>query len=276
LNDSIVYNIPVSMLEPYRGRKLIVRSHDPAEIVQRLAAHDLENIAYLQVLGAGGNLDDLLRWEQPVAVDLVVENPEADLPLLYRFSPLLVDRPVRVSVPVAPGFGKVVTLALSLNFAVKLEPSQPSPGLIVELLQVAERYLHQSTVSQPVEFLHSMFLAFYHEEPVSLWAVQEEDPSRDRFVTDQGVEIISKRLAGVDLKHDLTTFITGFTEELLEEKRECRDCRFFEVCLGYFKWPRKEYRCDGVKTLFQTLWEAAEELKADLSACRCRKGEGRP
>jgi hypothetical protein len=276
LNDLIVYNIPVAMVDAYRGRKLILRSRNPAEIVQRLAAHDLKKVAYMQILGIDGAIDDLLRWDQPVPVDLAVENTEADLPLLYRYSPLLVDRPVRVSVPVASGFSKVVKLALSLNFAVKLEPSQPEPQLIEELLDVVELYLHGATVSQPVEYIHSMFLAFYYGRPVSLWAVQEEDPSRDRFVTDRGLEVVSRRFAGTDLKHDLTSFIKGFTKELLSESRECRDCRFFEVCLGYFKWPAKAYRCDGVKTIFETLRKAAEELKADLSSLPSSQGEKRP
>jgi hypothetical protein len=273
LSDSIVYNIPVTMIEAYRGRNLVVRGHDPSVMVQRLATQNLERVEYLQILGTGGNLDGLLRWEQPVPVDLVVQNPEADLPLLYRYSPMLTERPVRISVPLVPGFGKVVKLALSLNFAVKLEPSQPEPALMDELLQVAGLYLHQSTVSQPVEYIHSMFLAFYHGDPVTLWTVQEEDPSRMRYITDQGMETISRRFAGLDLNHGLPSFIEKFTEGLLQEGRECRDCEFLECCLGYFKWPGKEYRCDGVKALFQKLKDAAEEFRKDLSSFSSPDGE---
>ena len=225
-------------------------------------------------LAPAATIDGLMRWEHAVPVDLVVQDPEADLPLLYRYSPLLAERPVRVSVPVAPGFSKVVKLALSLNFAVKLERSQPEPAVIEELLQVAGLYLHQSTVSQPVEYIHSMFLAFYRGDPVTLWAVQEEDPPRNRYITDQGEETISRRFAGVDLKYGIASFIKEFTEELLSEKQECSDCEFFESCSGYFKWPRKEYRCDGVKALFQTLKDAAEELREDLSSFPSPEGGG--
>lgn len=275
MSEPITYNIPVSMMDAYRGRKLIVRSRDSAEIVRRLGTHVPETVEYLQILGTDGDIDDLLRWDQPIPLDLVVDDPEVDLPMLYRYSPLLAVRPVRVSVPVASGFGKMVKLALSLNFAVKLEPSQPEPRLIEELLRVADLYLHQTTVSQPVEYIHSLFLAFYHGEAVSLWAVQEEDTSRNRFVTDQGVETVSKRFAEVNLEHDLDSFMKGYTEELLRDKRECHDCGFFEVCFGYFKWPRKEYRCDGVRTLFETLKTAAQELKTDLSSFEALKGEER-
>ena len=196
----------------------------------------------------------------------MVQNIEADLPLLYRYAPLLAERPVRVSVPVAAGFSKVVKLALSLNFAVKLEVSQPEPALIEELLRVATLYLHQSTVSQPVEFIHSIFLGFYNRTPVTLWAIQEEDPALVRYVTDLGAETLSQRFAGVEFKYGVSSFIKEFTAALLSEKHECGDCAFFENCAGYFKWPRRAYRCDGVKTLFQTLQAAAEELRADLAA----------
>ena len=104
LSDSIVYNIPDTMIEAYHGRNLIVRGHDPSVMVQRLATHDVETLAYLQILGAGGNLAGLMRWEHAVPVDLVVKNPETDLPQLYRYSTMRAERPVRVTVPVVPGF----------------------------------------------------------------------------------------------------------------------------------------------------------------------------
>jgi hypothetical protein len=275
LSDSIVYNIPDTMIEAYRGRNLIVRGHDPSMMVQRLATHDVETLAYLQILGAGGNLDGLMRWEHAVPLDLVVQDLEADLPLLYRYTPMRAERPVRVSVPVMPGFSKVVKLALSLDFAVKLELFQPEPAVMRELLQVAGLYLHQSTVSQPVEFIHSMFLAFYHGDPVTLWTVQEEDPSHNRYITDHGTETISRRFAGVDLKYGVLSFIERFTEELHTEKQECSDCESFHGCLGYFKWPRKEYRCDGVKAVFKNIKDAALELRKDLSSFHSPKGKDR-
>jgi len=263
------------MIEAYRGRNLVVRGSDPSTMVRILAAHDPERIAYLQVLGAGGDLDGLLRWERPVPVDLVVRNLEEDLPLLYRYTTLSADRPVRVTVPIAPGFGKVVKLALSLDFAVKLELCTQGPASTAELLQVADLYLHQSTVSRPVEYIHSIFLAFYRGDPVTLWTVQEEDPSRMRYITDGGKETISERFAGVELNEDLSSFVERSADGLIEDGGECNDCRFFASCLGYFKWPGKEYRCDCVKALFQKLEEAAEELKADLSSFPSPHGEDR-
>lgn len=263
------------MVEAFR-RNIVVRSIDPSEMLQKLTQNDLKRLAYLQILGTGGDIDSLMHWEHSVPVDLVVQQPESDLPLLYRYSPLIAERPVRVSVLVAAGFSNVVKLALSLNFAVKLEVTQPEPALIEELLQIANLYLHQTTVSQPVEFIHSIFWSFYNRNPVTLWAIQEEDPAHFRYITDLGVETLSRRLAGVESKYGVASFIREFTEELLSEKQECGDCAFFENCAGYFKWPRREYRCDGVKALFQTLRAAAEELRADIVSFSTPGWENRP
>jgi hypothetical protein len=276
VNASVVYNIPAPLVGSFYGRDIIVRAIDPAEMLRELARFDLKRLAYVQILGAGGPIDSLMHWENSVPVDLVVQHPESDLPLLYRYSPLMADRPVRVTVRVAAGFSKVVKLALSLNFAVKLDIRQPDPALIEELLQVANLYLHQSTVSQPIEFIHSIFLGFYNRESVTIWAIQEEDPAYFRYITDRGVETLSRRLAGAESKFGVASFIREFTKTLIDEKQECGDCGFFENCAGYFKWPRRDYRCDGVKVLFQTLRAAADELRADIASFNAPRQENLP
>jgi hypothetical protein len=264
--DPVVYNIPASMVGAYRGRTVIVRSHDPAEVVGALSAEELTSVAYVQLLSVRSEPERLTHWGQGIAVDLVVEDPKVDLPLLYQCAPLLDRHAVRVTIPVAPGFSRVVKLAVALNFAVKLEVSQPAPPLLDELSQVAHWYLHQATVAQPIEFFHSLFLAFYRGDPVTLWSIQEEDPLHVRYISDEGRETLSRRFAESDLKGDLTTFVTRFTEALLAEKAECSGCEVLAHCSGYFKWPRREYGCDGVRTLFRTLKSAAEELRGDLAA----------
>lgn len=273
MTDSVVYNIPVSMVETYAGRSLIVRSRDPAEIVEGLSMEDLARVSYVQVLSIHPDLERLTLWGQNIPVDLVVQDPERDLPLLYQCSSLLARHPVRVSVPVAPGFSKVVKLAVSLNFAVKLQVFQPDPFLFEELSRAAHWYLRHATVSQPIEYFHSLFLAFYRGDPVTLWAIQEEDPSHNRYITDEGKETLSKRFAEGDLKGEVTSFVTRFRDELIAEERECSSCEFLGNCSGYFKWPSREYRCDGVKALFETIKDAAEELRGDLAAFHSMGGK---
>jgi hypothetical protein len=276
LTDSIVYNIPAALVPAYRGRNLIVRSHDPSEIVASLAGFDLHSVCYVQILSLNGENQALMQWGHTVPVDLVVQDPRRDLPLLYEYAPLLARRPVRVTVPVVGGFSKVVKLATSLNFAVKLEGSQPDPPLIEELSQVVHSYLHQETVSEPIEYFHSLFLAFYRGDSVSLWGVQEEDPALNRFITDAGEETISHRFPLAHPHHDVSSFVHTFRDSVLAERGECCRCDFLEPCSAYFKWPGRDYGCDGVKGLFQTLKNAARQLREDLTSYHASRGEERP
>ena len=274
--DSLIYNIPAAFVRAYGGRILIVRSHDPSEIVASLEDVDMDSVSYVQILSPGGETASLMRWGHTIPVDLVVQDPRRDLPLLYAYAPLLARRRVRVTVPVVRGFSKVVKLATSLSFAVKLEGSQPDPALVEELSQVVNSYLHQETVSEPIEYFHSLFLAFYRGDPVTIWAVQEEDPSRNRFITDTGEETVSHRFPAVHPHGDVASFVRTFRDSVLTEQCECSRCDFLEHCAGYFKWPRKDYGCDGVKGLLQTLKRAAGQLREDLASYHSPSGGERP
>ena len=263
---TICYQVPAALAEVYRGRQIIVRARETAELTAALANTDRNDVAYVQWLAMPAGLESLTCWRDPIPLDLKLARPAADYPLLYRGTALLEHRPVRVSLPVVPGFGRAVRLAVSLQFAVKLELGQPDPALIGELRQVLDRYLHQTTVAQPIEYFHSSLLALVHQCPASLWAIQEEDPAAFRHVTDAGEETLPGRLAGVSAPGDPSVFLTTWREELLKTQGECADCLFFDPCGGYFKWPDRAYRCAGVKTLFRTLHEAAAELRQDLAA----------
>jgi len=276
MKDCITYDIPVSLMDAYRGRSTIVRSNVPSEIVENVAEEDLIDISFIKLLSLDGEIDSLTGWGHGIPVDLVVSDPCRDLPLLYRYAPLLGSHPIRVTVPLVPGFGKVVKLAVSLNFAVKLEGGQPGEPLLDELQEMLRFYLHQPTVSEPIEFFHSLFLAFYHRDPITLWTIQEEDPSQFRYITDQGEETLPGRLAGVGTNQELCTFLNDLRDGTIVEEGECAGCEYLMQCLGYFKWPCKEYRCDVVKALLHTLCSAAEELRADMASLSAScGGEGR-
>jgi hypothetical protein len=197
-------------------------------------------------------------------VDVVMRSPLSEFMRLYRYAKLLENHPVRITVPVVAGFGSAVKVALALNFAVKLEVSkQPGPDLIEELHEVLNLYLYRPTVSQPVEFFHTLFLAFYKGGPASLWEIQEDDPARFRYVKDDGEEVAPRGGAGAAL----------YRRELLAEGGECAGCEFYAYCGGYFKWPEKAYDCAGVRSLLGVLGDAAGELRGDMEAYAATRAE---
>jgi hypothetical protein len=261
----IIYNIPASMVKMHPGRNLIVRTDNLSESAKPLTPEDLKNIVYIQLLTLKDSaLQNSQIYDAPL--DLVVSDPVRDLTRLYNYTQWADKHPVRVSVPVAPGFVKTVKLAAALNFAVKLIPGQPGPQRVEEMAHVLNFYLRQSTVSQPVEFFHTMLFAFFNDKPLNLWTVCEENPFQYRYVTDQGRETISARFTDTELPDDLNTFDKTFIKRLCEEAPECRNCEFLANCEAYFKWPNRDFPCDDVKMLLRTLQEAAAELKRDYAA----------
>jgi hypothetical protein len=262
---NFVYNIPVNLVTTYRGRAVIVRSQNPADLVKALPDNDLDNLVGVQLLSMTADVEVMADWGYAIPVELVMSDPATEFPLLYRHAKLLDKHPVRVSIPVVPGFGKAVKVANSLQFTVKLEMGQPETAVVDEILSALDFYLHNTSVSQPVEFFHSSLVSFYDHDPVTLWGVQEEDPSYIRYVTEDGKETLARRLVNDTPTGDLDFFAFDHWQSLLAEGSECCNCEFFENCGGYFKWPRGDYKCDGIKAVFSTLRDAAGELRQDLN-----------
>jgi hypothetical protein len=272
----MIYNIPITLADAYRGRKTVIRAADPSEIAKTFSGGVPDGLCYIRILSPDGDIDVLKDWGPGVPLDLVIRDPSEDLPLPYRFTPLLSTHPIRVSVPLAPGFEAIVKLASSLNFTVKLEGGQPDQSLTGELLGIARYYLHRTTVTEPIEFFHSLFLAFYHQDPVTLWSIQEEDPDLVRFVTDRGEETLSGRFPEIGSGREFAEFVKTRHDETAGDTGACAGCRFFRNCRGYFKWPARDYCCDGVKAVMGTLLEAAEELRRDVASFQPRSEDGPP
>ena len=263
--NSVTYNIPAHLFGSYQGRKVIVRSDIPSDLVNYLSQANLENVLYAQLSSVEVDLDPLLTWATALPVDVLVRNPAVEYPLLYNFSKLLDKHPVRISISVKNGFVKAVRLALALGFSVKLEVGQPDSSLIAEMAEVLDLYMRRSEVSQPVEYFHSTFLSFFNPQPSpNLWAIQEEDPKQFRFISREGAETVSPRFGEIEWEELKPILLAQQNASTLNEKTECDDCEFLERCGGYFKWPNKEFDCEGVKTLFSSLHFAAEELRNDL------------
>ena len=266
MQNSLVYNIPASMIDSFQGRNLIVRSSSPNQIVYSLWRSDLSNVRFVQLLSTPPESALLEGSAESVPLEIVLEDPATQFHQLYSLANLLDSHPVRVAIPVVKGFGKAVKLAVSLNFSVKLQFGQPDQDLLNEVESILDFYLHGSYVRQPIEFFQTILRSFYTDEPISLWEVAEEDPKQVRYITDDGEETISNRFAGVKFDEGLTDFVKRFGQELISERRECHDCEFFTRCGGYFKWPDKNYSCEGVKRVFRTLANASSEMSSDLKS----------
>jgi hypothetical protein len=272
---TVVYNIPVHLVPAYRGREILVRSQDPAVLVQALPDGTLDRLAGVQLLSLTVDVDVMADWGYGVPVDLVMRSPGTEFPLLYRHARLLDKHPVRVSIAALPELFKAVKVASALGFAVKLDVGQPAPAAVEAMQAVLDFYLHHPSVAQPVEFFHTTLLSLYRQTPVTLWEVQEDDPAYVRYITDDGSETIARHPVGEPVTGDLGSFVSALQQELLAERGECCACEFLAHCGGYFKWPRKDYGCSGVKTLFRTLRDASAALRHDLSTfTAARKGTG--
>lgn len=268
---SLVYNIPASKIDLYRGSEVIIRSSNAAELAVSLSRCDPAKVRFIQLLSTPANTSTLEGAFYSLPVDIHLSDPEDEYTTLYDYANLLDSHPIRVSIEALPGFSKAVKLAVSLNFAVKLEVDQPGPDLIAELESVLDLYLHRGSVRQPVEFFHSLLLSFCRDEPASLWQIMEEDPSQVCYVADDGEETISKRF--IDQKELQPIRYAELFQHQALSSIECSSCRFYDRCRGYFKWPDLEYDCAGVKKVFATLESSAKELQEDLATYRAMEVE---
>jgi len=277
MTDTLVYNVPVRLVDRYPGRDLIVRSAVPAEIAECASIDLLPRVRFAQLHSTPSDISPLEPWGTGVPIDIVLSDPAVDFVRLYNYATLKETHPVRVTVPVIEaGFSKAVRLAVALGFAVRLSPGQPDALLIEELSGVLDFYLHNAKVQQPIEFFQTMLRSFYQPQAISMWEINEEDPAQVRYVTDDGEETISRRFAGRVPAVELHNFVYHFGEQLLVEKGECFACDFYSRCHGFFKWPNKSYSCKGVKSLFMTMQSAAADLQTDLKSFAAVSGDRRP
>jgi hypothetical protein len=266
--NEMVYCIPTTLIDAYRGRSVIVRAPDADTLMRRLPPEGFDGLEYVRLRFLAGDADALRNWGPSVPLDLVLSDPAAQFPELYKWADLLETRPMRVSLPTAPGFSKATRLAASLRFDVKLLPGQPDDAAVAEMVDVLDLYLHDTRVDQPIEFFHTVLMAFCHERPASLWRIQEEDPAEFRDVRDDGTEALPGRLAGLVAPDPPGQCVDTFEQSQLARGAECAECEFRPVCRGYFKAPAPDYGCAAIRRVFTGLKLAAAELRRDIEACR--------
>ena len=117
MNEFTYYNIPLHLLSAYRQERLVVRTDDPSALAAALETEDPERIAGAQIVALDADSEPLNAWAPGLPLELILRDPAAEFPHLYRHTNLLDNHPVRAIIPVAPGFGKAVKVAVSLDFA---------------------------------------------------------------------------------------------------------------------------------------------------------------
>ncbi len=270
---SALYNVPVDRLESVEDAGVVIRSHDPATLVECAAKVGPERIVHVQLLSLDREPQVLRDLPAPIPLELVVEDVTTQYPLLYRYADLLKMRPIRVRVPVQPGFGKVIKVATAIEFAVILEPGQPNRETVEEMMRILDTYLHQTTMAAPVEFFHTLLMAYFGREQVTLWEIQDEDPAVWKYVTDEGTLVLSKRLSlfpelsEINSMEEIKTLVPTWNSE-------CVSCHFLTHCQGYFKLPDTTYQCSEIIRLLRLIEEAAQDLRKDYDAS-LRTGGGR-
>ena len=248
--------LPAALAEDERGGPfiVIVRTggefsrwlRDPKPGADGLQVEGLIGDPEVWALAAQGTL--------PIPIDVVLSDPASEFSALYRLVDVRMARPVRVTIPVRPGFLKALRLAASLQLPVRLLPGQPGPEVLAELAAAAQFYLHDSMVEAPVEFFHSVFAVFRGMGDGTLWGFLEQDPA-----------VFSERDAAGGAIH-APDFVATHLARLLSQGAECAGCRWQTLCAGYFKWPDPAYDCAGVKELFASLEAAADEITRDLAS----------
>jgi hypothetical protein len=258
------YNLPLAFIDSYPGHPLIVRATDAAAVVRNVSPQHLNRLVALQLLDISADLEELDGWNPGLPIEVVLADLEAETMKLYRLCRLQRSHPVRVVVPIVPGFSKAVRVASFLQLPVKLEGAQPDPELIEELSEALDFFLHNKAVSRPIEYFAGLLTTLIHRQPVTLWDIQEEHPAIVRYVDERGAETLARRPFTVE-NEDLNSFQFELMKRVLSPESECSSCEFFLNCGGYFKWPDRDFSCQGIKRVFRRLRDAAFELHDDLS-----------
>lgn len=259
------YNVPLEFVSAYKDCRLVMRARDPVALADSLAADPREDIVMLQLLDISAELDVLTTSGYGTPIEIVLNDPQNEAAKLYRVMHLHRTHPVRVVIPVVAGFSKAVKVASSLHIPIKLEGTQPEPDVVEELHATLDYFLHHQSVSQPIEYFSGLLMARLHKVPITLWDIQEEDPASVRYITDDGEEVIA-RAPFDNGDDDLNSFRLALTERVLGAGEECASCQFFPECGGYFKWPDRNFSCEGIKRVLHKLRDAAHELEDDLAS----------
>jgi hypothetical protein len=267
--------LPSGSASSHGGSPFVAIAKSRAELSRWLS----EPSAGLQWLQVEGLLQDPDAWApatqstSTVPLDVVIANPASEFSDLYRLVDTFAVRDVRVSMPASPGFLRALKVAIALRLPVRLLPGQPSPEVLIELIEATNFYLRDPMVETPVEFFHSVLASMCGAGDGSLWMILEEDPALFLHREVDGGSKLPRVFISPSSDLSSTTFVDTWFKRLLEQNAECVTCPWQQICQGYFKWPDPAYDCGGVKQLFSAIKAAADEMGLEL-ARRDRADQG--
>lgn len=261
--SSLAY-FPATAAGEFDQGPLVVIARTPLEFCRWLQ-HATPAVQWIQVEGLLGEPEvwaTAARKEGDVALDVVIDDPASDYAALYRLVDVRNVRDVRVTIPVVPGFTKALRLAVSLHLPVRLLPGQAVEAALTELQEAVPFYLHDPMVETPVEFFHSCLASMQGVLSSDLWMILEQDPNEFPHHDDDGNHLAPAGIDGVFS----ADFVADHLEELTAARAECAECRWKDLCRGYFKLPDQGYSCDGIVKVFDALQEAADQMTVDLES----------
>jgi hypothetical protein len=206
-----------------------------------------------------------------VPLDVVITAPGSQFSDLYRLVDVFAVRDVRVTMPASPGLLRALKVAVALRLPVRLLPGQPSPEVLIELIDAVNFYLRDPMVETPVEFFHSVLASMCGAGHGSLWMILEEDPALFLHRNVEGGFKIRGVSSSTSPNLFSATFVDTWFKGLLDQDAECVNCPWQQICQGYFKWPYPTYDCKGIKQLFSSVEAVANEMGREL-ACLDRSG----
>jgi len=252
------------LLPSYTDHDVLVRGTDPLGLVKSVLEASGGRIKAVQLFSPGREIEALNALPPAIAIDLYLTDlrQSEGIP---KWNDLMKGRAIRLVVPVIHGFSRVVKEALRATLRVALEIGQPNGTVVDEIEDTFMYFVRQPEVTQPVDLFSRLLTSFLTGRADSLWRIQEEHPSWNRYVTDAGEVFLSSRLASVVPGSNANDFLAEHKLNLFLRKDECCTCRFFSHCEGYFKLPVRSYDCSAIKVFLALVRDCAAELRTDLS-----------
>ena len=246
IGSSSLLSVEAGQACSYSEDELIVRvsAEEDLAFLERL---DPDRVAWVEVPLELAHRTELDRF----SVDVLLTEPRSQAAKLYKLAGDRDPNLPRLSIPTSPGVGDAVMIAMGLHFPVRIIPVQPQEEQVEELRTVLERYLHDGRATQPIEPFHSALATLLHGDGHDLWQAVEYDPAE--FQRRPPHPALESPRSADELRARLES-----------RGAECGSCFLQAWCGGWFKWPRADYDCSSVQSLFSTVEEAATTLRNDL------------